>query len=493
MALAACFCAVALTVAPADQAIADGAEVPNEAVTPVVLVQDAAAVALPDEEIALTAESAPASDALPVATPSVVERAAAPTAALSAAEQAAAVPTSDHAGWLQTDDGAWYYFHAAGEAPATGWLYLNRVWYYLNPAENGKMVTGAFGVDGTGYVFDPSGAMCSKGWVYSGDRWYYANRSGALSTGWLRDKGMWYWLDPSTCAMATGWLNDNGTWYFLYGSGAMAKGWINLGGTWYYLHNSGAMRIGWLKDRGHWYYLDPSGAMATGWLNDNGTWYFTHASGAMATGWINLGGTWYYLHPSGAMATGWVRNRGVWYWLDPESGAMATGTRTIDGISYYFNDSGAYVSSSEGKDAALERAMLELSWCTNDSMTNDQKLWAAFQHIRNDFPERNPRVPHVHSEGWETLYANDIFIGRSGNCFSCAAAMAFMAKAIGYNDVYVCNNGTHGWAEIDGLIYDPEQARWHAGTYFARPYSMGGGKNYAGSIAAGYSWMRVPL
>ena len=34
------------------------------------------------------------------------------------------------------------------------------------------------------------------------------------------------------------------------------------------------MVTGWLKEGGHWYYLQPaSGAMVTGWLKIWGTWY----------------------------------------------------------------------------------------------------------------------------------------------------------------------------------------------------------------------------
>ena len=42
------------------------------------------------------------------------------------------------------------------------------------------------------------------------------------------------------------------------------------------------MQTGWLNDRGTWYYLNGSGAMQTGWLNDNGTWYYLQSNGAMA-------------------------------------------------------------------------------------------------------------------------------------------------------------------------------------------------------------------
>ena len=47
----------------------------------------------------------------------------------------------------------------------------------------------------------------------------------------------------------------------------------------------------------------------------------------------------------------------------------------------------------------------------------------------------------------------------SGNCVPYACALAYMAKVIGYRNVYVCSRGTkaenlHTWTEINGIVYD---------------------------------------
>ncbi|EJG66377.1 cell wall binding repeat family protein [Streptococcus pneumoniae 2080913] len=34
------------------------------------------------------------------------------------------------------------------------------------------------------------------------------------------------------------------------------------------------MATGWVKDKGLWYYLNESGSMATGWVKDKGLWYY---------------------------------------------------------------------------------------------------------------------------------------------------------------------------------------------------------------------------
>ena len=75
----------------------------------------------------------------------------------------------------------------------------------------------------------------------------------------------------------------------------------NADGTWAF-YKDGAKATGWLNDKGTWYYLDAAGTMKTGWVNDNGTWYYCNASGAMQTGWLLDGSTWYYLNANGSMA-----------------------------------------------------------------------------------------------------------------------------------------------------------------------------------------------
>jgi glucan-binding YG repeat protein len=73
--------------------------------------------------------------------------------------------------------------------------------------------------------------------------------------------------------MVTGWLEDKGKWYFLASSGAMVTGWKKIryskGRAWFYFESNGAMicnALRQLKYGGEWnYYLfDKDGAMVTG-------------------------------------------------------------------------------------------------------------------------------------------------------------------------------------------------------------------------------------
>ena len=162
---------------------------------------------------------------------------------------------------------------------------------------------------------------------------------------WVKDSvGWWYACADGSTYLKGGWFTINGRDYQFGPSGYMATGFLKrTNGEWVYADSDGALVSGWVKDGGQWYYLDPaSHVMVTGWVADRGSWYYLTGSGAMAIGWVNDGGTWYFLNASGKMATGWVKDRGTWYYLS-SSGAMVTGTQVINGRTYVFDANGVWV------------------------------------------------------------------------------------------------------------------------------------------------------
>lgn len=96
---------------------------------------------------------------------------------------------------------------------------------------------------------------------------------------------------------------------------------------------------------------------------------------------------------------------------------------------------------------------------TNDSMSMNDKLWACLNYVISVNGSRgNPRIPHYRGMDWPLVYANDVFgVRNGGNCFSYAAAFAWLAKGCGGKNVFACSDGGHAWAEVDGKLYDPEQ------------------------------------
>ena len=158
-------------------------------------------------------------------------------------------------------------------------------WWYVCANETGYLAGGWFTIDGADYQFGPSGYMMTGFLKRPSGEWVYADATGALASGWVRDGvyggPYWYYLDPATNVMRTGWLFDRGSWYYLGSSGNMHTGWIEVGDAWYYLDLTGAMRTGWLKQGDAWYYLGPDGVMLTDVQIISGHTYVFGPSGAL--------------------------------------------------------------------------------------------------------------------------------------------------------------------------------------------------------------------
>ena len=168
--------------------------------------------------------------------------------------------------------------------PAGGhWVTENGGWRYVCADGVSFLTSGWFTINGSDYQFDSSGYMMTGFLQRVDGQWVYADASGALVGGWVRDAAYggphWYYLDPVTKLMRTGWLFDRGSWYYLGDSGDMHTGWVKVDGIWYYLAPSGAMHTGWLNLDGAWYYLGPDGGMFTGTHTINGRVYRFDTSG----------------------------------------------------------------------------------------------------------------------------------------------------------------------------------------------------------------------
>lgn len=248
----------------------------------------------------------------------------------------------------------------------------------------------------------------------------------------------------------------------------------------------------------------------TGWVKKSGKTYY-YKNGKAVTGWQTIGKKKYYFTPSGKkkgqMVTGLQTIGKKKYYFTPsgsKKGQMVTGWQVVKKNYYYFNEDGALntkksVNSSRKSDKTgtesqktLRRAQAIVEMITTPEMSKSQKLRKCFEYVMK-YKGRRPRTPHSRAKNWPVLYANDMFLEGSGNCFSYAAAFGYLAKACGYKNVYCCNSTGHGWTEIDGKIYDPEEYRNTKYKYYNTSYSSVPG--YKRGIAAWkkYPFMRVKL
>ena len=411
-------------------------------------------------------------------------------------------------------DGFWYNFKQGSGAMQTGFVNIpsqSKIVYYNKDGEVGKglgqMLYGQKKIDGFWYMFKHGTGAMQTGFVNipSQKKIVYYNEAGTMGAGLgqmlygqKKIGGYWYMFKQGTGAMQTGFVNIPSQKKIVYynEAGAMGSG-------------LGRMQYGQKKIGGYWYmFKQGTGAMQTGFVNipsQNKMVYYNEA-GAMANGLgrmlygaQKIGGVWHYLKPgSGALAgTGVFQAtvegvNGNWYFVNGKADLKTNRAVTYSGADWnVLNNRATRVGTSS--DTALFKALKVIASITNDSMTKEQKLRKAFDHIKT-FGEANPWIPHYKGVDWPQKYANHMLDNRTSNCFGYAATFAYLAKACGYTQVYAVSSGGHGWAEIDGRVYDPEWSKhYNYSTYYGISYDTKTDVNYKGALNRNVDWMYVKI
>ena len=296
----------------------------------------------------------------------------------------------------------------------------------------------------------------------------------------------------------TGWATK-GTAQYYYKKGKAVTGWQTIAGKKYFFTKSGKkkgqMVTGLQTISGKKYYFevsgDKKGQMRTGWQTVKGKkYYFTKSGkkkGQAVTGLQTIAKKKYYFVTSGSkkyqMVTGWQKVGKSYYYFG-EDGASDS-SKTVNS-SRKSDKTGTAAKKTERRAQALVEQI------TTDNMTKQEKLKACFNYVMK-YKGRRPRTPHYCGKDWPVVYANDMFLDGSGNCFSYAVAFAYMAKACGYKEVYACNSTGHGWVEIGGKVYDPEQYRNTKYKYYGSSYSSAPGYWRAISDWKSFKFKRVKI
>ena len=345
-------------------------------------------------------------------------------------------------------------------------------------------------------------------WINENGYWHFV-KDGKLIKGWRKmtkadgeKTEHWSYFDKTNGRLYTDWHKMGKAegektvhWSYFGGNGWLRTGWQQMGkGTgnsygentakhWSYFGGNGWLRTGWVQlgkgtsepdgnSAKHWSYFGGNGWLRTGWVQlGKGT---SEPDGNSAKHWSYFGGNGWLRTGLQKMATSANpdgKNKQHLSYFGGNGWLVENKALTYSNVQYIADSKGWLTQVKSEYDKTLWRAHQLLAKVTNDSMTKDQKLRTSFNHIRDSYPEVRPRTPHYSGAGWHLLYANDIFVNKKGNCFSCCAAFAFMAKAIGYDNVYAISVNGHGWTEINGLVYDAERERFHKGSYFALSYN----------------------
>lgn len=236
---------------------------------------------------------------------------------------------------------------------------------------------------------------------------------------------------------------------------SVKNGWYKYGNKKKYYKNdkyyTGMKKIG--QD---YYYFDAKGYMKTGWVTYKNKKYYFLANGKRCSGVKKISGKYYYFNEKGIMKTGTVTSgKNTYYCTD--KGILEAQKL---GKTYYYANGKKMNSTKAYEYETLQRAKNIVAEITRANMTKSQKLQTCFNWVIKHYYAT--RRVFMNQTAWPALYANDYFIpSGGGNCFSDACSFAYLAKALGYKDVYVCvdtaklGGSGHCWAEVGGRVYDP--------------------------------------
>ena len=292
--------------------------------------------------------------------------------------------------------------------------------------------------------------------------WSYFGKDGLIYTGW-------HWMSSKEGEKTPHYSYFGGNGWLRTGWQVMGKGTGNAYGENTAKHLSYFGGDGWLR-RG-WQVMGKGTGNAYGENTAKHLSYFG-GNGWMRTGMQTMGTN---INPDGNC-------KQHLSFFDVNGWLVANGSFSYNG-SYYFADARGWANEDEN----LVKAIQFISKVTNKNMSNKEKLLKCYNYIQEKSVFKSPWIPHYRGNDWPKKYANNYFNTMSGNCFSYAAALGYIAKALGYENVYCCNGKTHGWVEINGLIYDTSRG------YRGISYAQKAYYNYKGMISAGEAWMRVKL
>lgn len=180
----------------------------------------------------------------------------------------------------------------------------------------------------------------------------------------------------------------------------------------------------------------------------------------------------YITDKKGAVIKGWTKYKGAYYCLNRGNGRMYTSTK-VDGIRLNKEGKAKITKQAEEKIKTMMKAKKVVDKITKPTDTKSHKVKKCFNWVaKAPYVRYRMLKPIYKQKGWEVTFANDIFEKGSGCCVSESAALAFMLHEVGYKTVYVCHDTSHGWVELNGLVYDVLFARAKSWTkYYACTYA----------------------
>lgn len=218
-----------------------------------------------------------------------------------------------------------------------------------------------------------------------------------------------------------------------------------------------------------------------GWYKaSDGSMYYYKEDGTKAFGTQRIGKKKYCFNKKGKQLTGWQKIGSNYYYFTVAEGAKGSMrvSATVNKVRLGADGKAKLTSYSKKKLPLLTRANQIMNRITTHNMSKKQKLRACFRYVRDVYWDFQMGAFRRSSGKWDLTYGQIGLITNARNhradCYTSSCTFAYLANAVGYK-VKVISSGKHGWAEINGRIYDPAFARVsRVDSFFGMDYNMSG-------------------
>ena len=171
-----------------------------------------------------------------------------------------------------------------------------------------------------------------------------------------------------------------------------------------------------------------------------------------------------------------------WTEYAPGVTGLEEGWRHIEGELFYVDENGLFKYKTDVNGLTLDvdgrfttgnteidkLLTAEVKNIVNNSMTQEQKLRAVYDHMMTNYGYRAAGEVEPGATDWAEEFGLKMLQDKKGNCYSWAAAFTYLAQKVGYNAEAISGEAVspkgsqrfHGWTEIviDDVAYtfDPE-------------------------------------
>lgn len=205
---------------------------------------------------------------------------------------------------------------------------------------------------------------------------------------------------------------------------------------------------GFHKEKGKKYYYDKNGNKVTSKMIKVGKdTYYCKKDGSLKTGWLTLKGKRYFFYDNYKLAKGVTLEQ-----------------------KYVVNKKGELIKTYNDNEVKARKAAEQiLKEIVKKNDSKSQKLYKSYKYIINNTSYNGYSPCEKTDKDWEAKCAFYTLTKKRGECYGFAAAFAYLAKVIGYEQAVTRYGQTksasydwspHGWCEIKidkkNYLFDPE-------------------------------------